>query len=254
MGNAVDDGPAAITEREARKEERDRLLDELSRLNVELEERVQARTAELSAALKERDVLLQEVHHRVKNNLQVISSLINMQVRSLALGVSRDALEVCQARVQAIALIHEKLYQSSDYSRVPFPDYARSLASNVFQAIGVAAESISLELAVADVALAVDKAIHCGLILNELLTNALKHAFPDGRAGTIRVELSRADEGSLQLLVADDGVGLPGGLDAPRASSLGLRLVGMLAEQMAARLEVDSTRGTTFRLIVPAEA
>ena len=111
-----------LNERKRAEEERNQLLSQLRTLNTELEERVQARTAELQANLKEREVLLQEVHHRVKNNLQVISSLISMQVRSLGNDGSREALEECQTRVQAIALIHEQLYRSKDYARVPFAD------------------------------------------------------------------------------------------------------------------------------------
>ena len=243
-----------VSERKRSERERERLLGELRSLNAELEQRVDARTSELQAALREREVLLQEVHHRVKNNLQVISSLITMQLRTLASGASRDALEECRTRVQAIALIHEKLYQSQDYARVPFSEYARGLASSVFEATGVASERVVLQLAVADVALAVDKAIPCGLILNELITNALKHGFPGGRSGTIRVDLTPFDGSGLRLVVSDDGVGLPAGFDVEKSESLGLQLVRMLARQLDAGLEVDPRHGTTFRLTVPGEA
>jgi len=171
------------------------------------------RALQLTTTLKEREVLIQEIHHRVKNNLQMISSLINMQVRRLSDQTCRDALEECQTRVQAIALIHEKLYQSRDYARVPFSEYVRSLAANIFHTMGVSPTDISLDLEIEDLALAVDKAIPCGLALNELITNALKHAFPSGRRGTIRVELSKREEGMLRLVVKDDGVGLPAGTD-----------------------------------------
>ncbi len=241
-----------ITERRRGEQEREGLLAQLRTLNTELEGRVQVRTAELSATLKEREVLLQEVHHRVKNNLQVISSLINMQIRQLGEGASRDALEECQTRVQAIALIHEKLYQSQDYARVPFSDYAKSLAANVFHATGVSQSTVSLQLAVEAVALPVDKAIPCGLILNELITNALKHGFPGGRTGTIRVEIARVP-GGLRLVVSDDGVGLPPGLDVRTSPTLGLQLVRMLAKQVAGDVEVGADQGTSFRLAIPIE-
>jgi two-component sensor histidine kinase len=217
-----------------------------------LERRVRGRTAELTATLREREVLLQEVHHRVKNNLQVITSLINMQVRQLEGDAGRHALEECQTRVQAIALIHEQLYQSKDYARVPFSEYAKGLAANVLHATGMSG-AVALELAVEDVALPVDKAIPCGLILNELITNALKHAFPAGRAGRIRVELGTAGSGRLTLAVSDDGKGIPEGLDVRTSGSLGLQLVRMLAKQVDGELEVTSDHGASFRVTIPVE-
>jgi PAS domain S-box-containing protein len=243
-----------LTERKRAYWEREGLLGQLRTLNAELEQRVEARTAELQATLKEREVLLEEVHHRVKNNLQVISSLINVQVRSLEDEASREALRECQTRVQAMGLIHEKLYQSKDFARVPFAEYTRSLAANVFHATGVSPEGIALELAIEDVALALDRAIPCGLILNELITNALKHAFPSGRSGTIRVELGWAPGGAVRLVVADDGVGLPSRVDVRDSPSLGLHLVRMLSHQLDATIEVETTRGTCFRLTIPLEA
>jgi PAS domain S-box-containing protein len=206
------------------------------------------RQDELARSLKEREVLLQEVHHRVKNNLQVISSLINMQVRQLDAGSSRDALEQCQTRVLAIALIHEKLYQSKDYSAVHFAEYARSLAANVFHALGVSQTDITLEVAIDDIPLGVDRAIPCGLVLNELITNALKHAFPGGRRGTIRVSLGEIGGGRIRLRVDDDGKGLPPGFDIQRATSMGLQLVCTLAEQLEAELTVTGGAGTSFQL------
>lgn len=242
-----------MTERRRGEQERAALLDQRG-LNAGLEERVRERTAELTTALKEREVLLQEVHHRVKNNLQVISSLINMQARKLATGSGRDALEECQARVQTIALIHEKLYQSRNYAGVPFSEYARGLAANVFHATGISPTDISLDLAIEDLTLAVDKAIPCGLVLNELITNALKHAFPNGRPGTIRVELSLLEGGRLRLAVKDDGVGLPEGIDIQKAESLGLQLVCTLAEQLDAELVIKNQGGASFELTFSGEA
>ncbi len=242
-----------ITNRKHAEQERDRLLNELQKLNVELEARVSVRTADLSKALREREVLIQEIHHRVKNNLQVISSIINMQIRKLDAGANRDALEECQTRVQAIALIHEKLYQSKDYSRVPFSEYARSLATNVFHAAGASLPGVRLELAIEDLSLAVDRAIPCGLVLNELITNALKHGFQHARQGTIRVELAKLDAGRLRMAVKDDGVGLPRGLDIQKSDSLGLQLIYTLSEQLDAELEVSGRNGASFQLIFSAE-
>lgn len=202
-------------------------------------------------SLKEKEVLLQEVHHRVKNNLQMIWSLINMQVRQIHDDSARSALEECQRRVQAIALIHEQLYQSRNYARVPFSEYTRSLAANIFQATGVSPANVSLAIAVEDISLPVDKAIPCGLVLNELITNALKHAFPNGRKGTIRVELGKVPGNRLRLVVSDDGVGLPAGFDSRTAVSLGLHLVRMLTKQVDGELEVRTDGRTSFCVTVP---
>jgi two-component sensor histidine kinase len=231
-----------------------RVLDKLREHSVrEAEQLTEARLLrvrqdELARNLKEREVLLQEVHHRVKNNLQVISSLINMQVRRLEPGPSRDALDECQMRVLAIALIHEKLYQSRDYSEVQFAEYARSLAASVFHTLGVSRSDVALELAIDDIPLGVDRAIPCGLVLNELVTNALKHAFPAGRKGTIRVVLARLAAGRIRLAVEDDGRGLPEGFDIHAVASMGSQLICTLAEQLDAELEVIRGNGATFQL------
>ena len=203
--------------------------------------------------MAEKELLLREIHHRVKNNLQVVSSLINIQLRKLGAGESRHALQECQTRVQAIALIHEKLYQARDYSRIPFGQYARSLAANVFHATGVSPDSVKLEVEVGEVALPVDKAIPCGLILNELITNALKHAFPQERGGTVRVEIDQTAGGRVRLAVKDTGVGLPADFDIRQSNSLGMQLVCTLAEQLAARLEVHrSGAGSAFEVVFQA--
>ena len=212
------------------------------------DEQLRAKQAVLVQSLKEREVLLQEVHHRVKNNLQVISSLINMQARKLDDGETRDALEQCQLRVLAIALIHEKLYQSKDYAQVHFAEYARSLAANVFHATGVSQQDVSLELAIEEIPLGIDRAIPCGLVINELISNSLKHAFKDGRCGTIRVALAKVDDGRLQLSVCDDGIGLPAGFDIQVSESMGLQLVTTLAEQLGATLVVNGEGGASFQL------
>ena len=221
-------------------------------VNAEIEKRVQARTAELEAALRDRDLLLEEVHHRVKNNLQVISSLIGLQARAAGVSASRDVLEECRTRVHTIALIHEKLNRSQDFAGLPFSEYARDLSRDIFRAACVSPSRISLELAVQPVVLALDKATPCGLLLNELITNALRHAFPDGRAGTVRVELAPAGAG-LRLSVRDDGIGLPEGLDPVKSSSLGLQIVHTLVKQLHADLEIEVAAGTCFRIMVPAE-
>jgi PAS domain S-box-containing protein len=208
---------------------------------------------QLRSSLREKEVLLQEIHHRVKNNLQVISSLINLQMRRLKDPLSQGALEECQHRVLAIALIHEKLYQSKRLDSLPMSDYVSSLAHGIFQAGKVETTTVSLHIAVEDIALPIDKAIPCGLILNELITNALKHAFVDGRQGAIHIRIDRLSGSRLRLIVADNGVGLPASLDPNHCRSMGLQLVNTLAEQLAGQLEVDLQGGSSFQLTFPIE-
>ena len=205
----------------------------------------------LRASLREKEVLLQEVHHRVKNNLQIVNSLINMQLRRLTEASTRETLEQCQHRVQAIALIHEQLYQSKSLADVPLADYVGRLARDILKAASVPANHVALELAIADIALPIDKAIPCGLILNELITNALKHAFPGGRQGSIRIQAEVLVDGNVQLVIADSGVGLPAGFAIKRCQSMGLQLVNTLAEQLDAQLEVYTRGGTFFQLTFP---
>ncbi|MEZ5292283.1 MAG: histidine kinase dimerization/phosphoacceptor domain -containing protein [Vicinamibacterales bacterium] len=219
------------------------------------EERREARQAieaadALKANLREREILLQEIHHRVKNNLQVISSLINMQRRTVADEAARTALVECQTRVQAIGLVHEQLYRAGDYARVPFSDYVRTLVTGLQQGLG--SERVQVRFDLEPLSLRVDKAIPCGLIVNELVTNAFKHAFPDERPGAISVRLATVD-GRIALTVADDGVGLhPSGDAADR--SVGQTLVRTLVEQVHGALEVTESPGTSYTLSFPQES
>jgi PAS domain S-box-containing protein len=214
-------------------------------------EQLNERTADLTASLKERDVLLQEVHHRVKNNLQIISSLINMQARKLEAGPPREVLKECKSRVEAIALIHEKLYQSRDFGHVPFSDYIRSLANNVLHAADAAAVGISLTIDAQAISLGVDKAIPCGLILNELLTNAMKHAFPEDLGGAIVVTLKHNKPHQVQLTVSDNGVGMQERSPAGVNASIGLQLVSTLTEQLEGQMRILSTGGTSVSVEFP---
>jgi PAS domain S-box-containing protein len=216
-------------------------------------QQLRERTADLTASLKERDVLLQEIHHRVKNNLQIISSLINMQVRRLHSAPAATALKECKTRVETISLIHEKLYQTRDFSNVAFPDYARSLANTVLH-VAEAANRVTLEHHVAAVALPVDKAIPCGLILNELLTNALKHAYPEGRSGTIQIRLRRLPGEQLELQVRDNGIGMADPDIRKVHGSIGLQLVATLAEQLGGEVSIEVDNGTLVSVRFPAQS
>lgn len=210
------------------------------------------RTAELADSLKDRDVLLREVHHRVKNNLQVIASLINMQVRKLEPGVPRDVLVECKTRFEAVALIHEKLCQSCDYAHVCFADYISSLADNVLQAADAAAAGVSLSIDADAVSLGMNKVIPCGLILNELLTNAMKHAFPEDRGGAIRVTLKRNGPGRVRLTVSDNGVGMQA-CGTQVTTSVGLQLVSTLSEQLDGEMQIVGRDGTSVTVEFPVD-
>jgi len=209
---------------------------------------------ELAASLAEKEVLLAEVHHRVKNNLQVISSLIQMQARRVGDQAAAAALSECRGRVNAIALIHEKLYEEKDVSKLGFGSYVRSLVDGIVRAAHVPTQLIRLDVAVPDVPVPVERAIPCGLLLNELVTNALEHAFPDGRTGTLRVELREETGGQVVLGVSDDGIGLPAGLEPAQSPSLGLRLVAALSSQLKAKLRVErrTSGGTKFEVVLAA--
>jgi len=220
-----------------------------------LERRVQERTAELAEvnetlrmSLTEKEVLLKEIHHRVRNNLQIVSSLLNLQSEHVEDAPTLAALRESQDRVRAMAQIHEKLYQSEGLSRIDVADYIRSMAASLFTSYGVRGDLISLKLEVDDVKLGLDTAIPCGLIINELISNALKHAFPNGRAGEVRVALRSSGDGSLRLHVSDNGVGVPDGFDPRRSRSLGLQLVQALADQLDGTVEIRRDGGAVFEV------
>ena len=227
------------------------LLRSCQELSIEVRERQEAER-KMHQTLKERETLIQEVHHRVKNNMQVMSSLINMQMRTLEGKSGRPALQECQFRIQTMALVHEQLYQSADYSNVRLSDYFKSLADSIFSGSNTASTGITLELELQEVSLPVDRAIPCGLILNELMTNALKHAFPSIANGILRVELRKEpNEQTVLLSVTDNGVGISSAQPPERADSMGISLVRMLVEQLKGRLEFVRQSGTSFRVSFP---
>ena len=207
--------------------------------------------ARLKASLEEKDVLLKEIHHRVKNNMQVISSLLNLQARRIKDPKVLDAFKESQRRIRSMALIHERLYRSGDLSRIEFSQYLRNLASHLFHSYQADARRIRVKMETEEVFLNINTAIPCGLIVNELISNSLKHAFPDGRAGELEIVLRRAAGGGYMILVRDNGIGLPPGLDFSRTETLGMQIVGTLVGQIDGRLDLDSpknNRGTVFEL------
>lgn len=207
--------------------------------------------AGLQAALKEKDVRLKETLHRVKNNLQVVSSLLDIQADMVADPQVRARLEESQQRIHAMALIHESLYQAGDVAQIDAADYLRTLCTRLFRVYGSPSARVALRCMVEAVRLDVHQAIPCGLILNELLSNTLKHAFPDGRAGEIRIELWQQPPGTCVLTIRDDGVGIPAGLEMRQTESVGLQLVGLLATQLGATTALERRGGTAFTLTFP---
>lgn len=209
----------------------------------------QRRDAEekIKASLREKEVMLKEIHHRVKNNLQVVSSLLNLQSRYITDPADVELFKESQNRVQSMALVHEKLYQSKDLARIDFSSYIDSLMKNLFYSYAIGRDNLSMKADLQPISMSVDVAVPCGLIVNELISNSLKHAFPEGRAGEIHVCIHEAN-GRVVIEVADNGVGLPEDYDFHTSDSLGLQLVNMLVEQLDGSVSLEREKGTRFTI------
>jgi PAS domain S-box-containing protein len=212
------------------------------------------RTAEerLRASLEEKEVLLREIHHRVKNNLQMVSSMLNLQARSTRDPVVRAVFKENQARLRALALLHERLYRSEKLARIGMAEYLESLLQSLVRAAGAPGQSVSIAIEVEPAELSVDLAIPMGLIVNELASNSLKHAFPESRTGSLRVELRKSAPGQLVLLHSDNGVGLPAGLDPLSSHTLGMELVRTLVRQLGGAVAWRNNGGTEVEIRFPA--
>jgi PAS domain S-box-containing protein len=206
---------------------------------------------QLKASLEEKELLLKEVHHRVKNNLQVISSIFALQAQYLKDSTALSILAESQDRIRSIALIHEKLYQRNSFAQIDFAEYLQSLASDLFASYNISPNLIQLNLQVAQISLPLDTAIPCGLLLNELVSNSLKHAFLLDQTGEICIHLTLTCHNQLQLVVRDNGIGLPQHLNLEQTNSLGLRLVRALTRQLEGKLEMFSNRGACFQITFP---
>lgn len=205
---------------------------------------------QIKEALKEKEILLKEIHHRVKNNLMVISSLLNLQADYVKDKTSYEMFMESKNRARSMALIHERLYQSTDLRRIDFSDYIRTLSLELYRTYVINPEIIKLNLNLEPITVDINIAIPCGLIINELLSNSLKHAFPGNRRGEVNIKFHSKD-GNLILEVSDDGIGFPPDIDFNNTPSLGLKVVNVLVDQIDGEIKMDSANGTVFAVIFP---
>lgn len=222
----------------------DERVKEISCLSYEITEKKEIE-GHMLESIREKEILLQEVHHRVKNNLQVISSILNLQSSYVKDQSSLDILRESQNRIKSMSFIHESLYQTRDFSRIEFSDYILSLSNNLIHSYSIEAGKIKLSTDFKKVFLSLDQAIPCGLIVNELVSNALKYAFPQGTTGEISLKIKESDN-IIRIHIADNGIGLPADLDVEHSESLGLQLVYTLIDQLDATIEVNSEKGTNY--------
>ena len=205
----------------------------------------------IAAALKEKDVLLNEVHHRVKNNLQIVTSILHLQSAKIKDQAALAVLQDCESRIKSMALIHQMLYESNDFAEVNFGHFLQSLAAALEDSYDIDPNRIGVSINAEAVHLPLDTAIPCGQIVGELITNSFKHAFPEGRRGSIAVVLTKNAEGEGVLSVTDDGIGIPSGVDITSPATLGLRLVSVLADQLRGSLSLQRANPTQFVLQFP---
>jgi PAS domain S-box-containing protein len=205
---------------------------------------------QIAKSLKEKEMLLKEIHHRVKNNMQVISSLLYMQAKTLKDETVKDILRESQNRIKSIALVHEKLYQSTDLDRIDYSDYLRKITDHLFESYQVDPNIIKLQLNLENVFMHINKAVPCSLILNEMISNSLKHAFPKGRKGVITIDIRKKAD-MYMLIYSDDGIGIPEGITFERTESLGMQLIYGLVEQISGSIELERKGGTRYTITFP---
>ena len=204
---------------------------------------------QIKKSLKEKEILLGEIHHRVKNNMQVISSMLSLQSEYITEEKYRDMFQESQNRILSMSLIHENLYQSRNFAKIDLNEYINDLVNDLFRYYGIDTGNITLNINVENVYLGIDSGIPCGFIINELVTNSLKHAFPDGRKGEIYIAFSQNNENIYELFVGDNGVSIPEDLDIGNTESLGLQLVTMLVkDQLEGEIDLNRNNGTKFRI------
>jgi len=219
-----------------------------------IEESIEARTAELMrtneqlrTSLQEKDVLLREVHHRVRNNLQVIYGLLALQSGHIRDKQCMDMCRSLQNIILSMSLVHKTLYKSRDLSRVDFKEYVGTLVHALYESFGVSTDRITLNLCIDEVSFEVTIAMYCGLMINELVSNSLKYAFPDNRKGEITISLESREKGEFELIVRDNGIGIPADLDIKKAETVGLNMIGFFINSMLkGKLEIKRREGTEF--------
>ncbi len=202
----------------------------------------------IETSLKQKDMLLKEIHHRVKNNLQIISSLIKLQSAHVNDKEIHSLFAESQNRIKTMALIHEKLYRSTDISVIEFYDYIKNLVNSLYSSYGISIDRVRPVIEFRSIYLDIDTAIPCGLIINELISNCLKYAYPDLRKGEIFIDLKELNENDYLLLIKDDGIGIPESIDFGNTNSLGLKLVKILSEQLGGTVELIRNNGSEFRI------
>ncbi len=202
----------------------------------------------IEKSLKEKEILLKEIHHRVKNNMQVISSLLSLQSHYVRDEYDRSLFIDSQNRVHSMALVHEKLYRSDNLSEISFGDYIIDLSNEIRNSLMHMRNNIEIVIDARNVLLGIDQAIPCALIINELLSNAIKYAFPDGRSGTIAITMNKNEDGTHSLVVSDNGQGMPENIDFRNTGTLGLQIVISLTAQLNGTIEFDGGNGTKFTL------
>lgn len=216
------------------------------------EKELLASDQQLRQSLAEKESLLKEIHHRVKNNLQIVSSLLYLQEDYMKDAKGVEILRESQNRVKSMALIHEQLYGTADLAKIEFGRYIQGLTANLFDAYGIDPARIRLNVQADDIALGVDMAVPCGLIINELVSNSLKHAFLPDAGGTISIAIRTLNAGRIEIMVADDGIGLVEPPADAKKKSLGLRLIDTLTTQLGGTLAVKTENGTRFSITLTA--
>lgn len=204
--------------------------------------------SQLKSSLEEKELLLKEIHHRVKNNMAVISSLLNLQSAHFSDKAVRDAFADTRGRIRSMALVHEQLYKSENLAKIYFTLYINELAARIAQSGEFDSSGIDMEITTDAIYLGIDSAVPCGMLINELLTNAFKYAFPHHREGIIKLSMKDLGDNLYCLEVSDNGVGLPEDVNLNEPKTFGLQLVKLLTEQLNGSIEVDRTNGTRFTI------